>query len=203
MPTLLRIGPADRGRPLTLEEFTTASFEEGYKYELIDGRLTVAPAADLPHNRNQRWLDNWLEWYSLEHPEVINFVTAGARVFVPDRPELTIPEPDVAAYHDYPHDADFRDVNWQNVNPVLVVEVISPDDPNKDMKRNADLYHQVLSIREYWVVDPRPDPNRPSLCVFRRRGRGWRRIDYGYGDTFTTPLLPGFSLVIDPRRRPR
>jgi Uma2 family endonuclease len=200
MPTMLRIGPADRGRPLTLEEFTTASFEEGYKYELIDGRLTVAPAADLPHYKNERWLDARLLLYSLEHPEVINFVAAKARIFIPDRPEVTVPEPDVVAYHDYPHDADLQEVNWQQVNPSLVVEVISPDDPNKDLVRNARLYHQVPSIREYWVVDPRPDPNRPSLYVHRRRGRGWRRIDYGYGDVYTTPLLPGFTLVIDPRR---
>src|SRR5262249_53934408 len=132
MPTLLRIGPADAGRPLTLEEFTTASSEEGYKYELIDGRLTVAPAADLSQYKNERWLDLRLCLYSLEHPAVINFVATKARVFIPGRPEVTVPEPDLAAYRDFPLDADVGRINWQDFSPVLVAEVISPDDPNKD-----------------------------------------------------------------------
>src|SRR5579862_6949795 len=140
MPTLLKLGPADKGRPLSLEEYTTATFEEGYKYELIDGRLTVAPAADLGHHRKERWLEVRLTFYALEHPEVINFVADKARVFVPGRPEVTVPEPDVAAYRDFPHDAGMEAVNWQDISPVLIVEVISPDDPNKDLVRNADLY---------------------------------------------------------------
>jgi Uma2 family endonuclease len=200
MPTLLRIGPADRGRPLTLEEFTTASFEEGYKYELIDGRLTVAPAADIPQETLEDWIADHLKAYGRRCPHVINKVSRKSRVFLPAPAAVTAPEPDVSAYHDFPLDADLRTINWEDVSPILVVEIISPDDPNKDLVRNATLYHQVASIREYWVVDPRPDPNRPSLCVFRRRGRGWRRVDYGYGDIFTTPLLPDFSLVVDPRR---
>ena len=39
MATVLKIGPADHGRPMTLDEFQAGDYEEGYKYELIDGEL--------------------------------------------------------------------------------------------------------------------------------------------------------------------
>jgi Uma2 family endonuclease len=199
--TALRLGPADAGRRLSLEEFTTASFAEGHKYELIDGRLTVAPAADLIHNELEDWVGDWLREYARERPEVINKVTGKSRVFVPDRPEVTIPEPDLAAYHDFPTGGPISGLRWEDYSPILVVEVLSPDSPRKDLERNVELYRQVPSIREYWVVDQRPDPDRPSLRVYRRRGRGWRVIDVAFGETYETRLLPGFRLVIDPHHR--
>ena len=40
--TLIRIGPTDRGRTMTLDEFEEADFEEGYRYELARGVLEVS-----------------------------------------------------------------------------------------------------------------------------------------------------------------
>ena len=37
--TLLRIGPTDVGRTMSLEEFLEAEVEEGYRYELARGVL--------------------------------------------------------------------------------------------------------------------------------------------------------------------
>jgi Uma2 family endonuclease len=62
---------------------------------------------------------------------------------------------------------------------------------------------QVPSIREYWVIDPREDADRPTLLVFRRRGRRWQRtIPVPAGTTYATRLLPGFELLIDPLGTP-
>jgi hypothetical protein len=39
------------------------------------------------------------------------------------------------------------------------------------------------------------------MLVYRRRGKSWQRvIELAFGDTYTTKLLPGFRLVLDPRR---
>ena len=38
MATVPKMGPADHGRPLDLDEFMAGDYEEGYQYELIDGR---------------------------------------------------------------------------------------------------------------------------------------------------------------------
>jgi len=189
---------ADHGKRLSLDEFETAAFQEGYKYELIDGRLYVSPAANEPEDWNQAWIYDLLREYSRDHPRVINRVSFGARVFVPDRRPTTCPEPDVAAYHDYPVGAARRYLNWRMVSPVLVVEVLCDSDPHKDLVRNVDLYLQVPSIREYWIIDSRVDPDEPTLIVHRRRGDKWVTREYQYGQTYTTKLLPGFSLRIDP-----
>ena len=120
---------------------------------------------------------------------------------MPGRPDVTNPEPDVAAYRKFPLHRPTGEVRWQDVSPILVAEVLSVDDPDKDLVRNVDLYLQVPSIREYWVLDTtREDPDHPYLTV-RRRWRGkWRVSEFAPGQTYTTSLLPGFKLRLDPRR---
>jgi Uma2 family endonuclease len=200
MKTVLEIGPRDHGRPMTLEEFSCSTAHEGYRYELIDGRLSVSPQANAPTGYIERWIDQKLLAYAAAHPEMINYVHPEARVFIPGRPGITVPEPDVAAYHDFPLPVDINGLDWEELHPLLVVEVVSEDDPDKDLVRNVGLYLQVPSIQEYWILDPREDANEPTLTVYRRYHRRWRKPQsFRPGSTYTTDLLPGFSLIIDPR----
>jgi len=200
MTTRLKIGPHDHGMPLELEEFLSADGAEGYHYELIDGKLYVSPVPSQPQDSLEDWLSEKLHDYAAEHPDVINYVTHKGRVFVPVRPKVNAPEPDLAAYHDFPRHLPLRQRNWRAISPILVVEVVSEDDPDKDLVRNVELYRQVPSIEEYWVLDGREDPDYPRLTVYRRRDRSrWRKaLEIEAGSTYTTPLLPGFSLKIDP-----
>jgi Uma2 family endonuclease len=162
METQLYLTPADQGRALTAEEFERAVAREGYRYELIDGKLEVSPEPDLPHDDVCDWLEEILRDYKREHPKVINRISSHARIFVPDQPETTCLQPDLAAYHNFPHHLPRRLHRWQDVSPVLVVEVLSEDNPGKDLVRNLELYALVASIREYWVLDPLTDPDRPT-----------------------------------------
>ena len=201
MATLLKLRPQDHGRPLSLEEFLGAAQEEGFQYELIDGRLYVSPVPNLPQGRVERWVYRKLDRYADEHPEAINYVHFKSRLFVPVRDKVTAPELDVAAYRNFPIESPFDEVHWDEVSPVLVAEVMGSDDPDKDLVCNVELYCQVPSIEEYWIFDTRQSAEAPSLLVYRRRDRRrWRKpLMLGPGSTYTTDLLPGFSLVIDPR----
>jgi Uma2 family endonuclease len=199
MATVLKLGPADHGRPMTYDEFRAGDYTEGYHYELIHGKLYVAPQPNQPEDNLKEWLADYLKLYAREHPEVINHVTTGARVFLPQEAEVSAPEPDVAAFQNFPLNRRFE-VRWQDVSPVLVVEVLSADDPDKDLRRNRDLYLQVSSIKEYWVFDMRGGVERLTMRVHRRSGRRWRVWDLSAGDSYTSRLLPGFGLVLDPRR---
>lgn len=198
MTTMLKLGKADHGRPLTLDEFWQGDYAQGYRYELIDGKLYVSPQANLPEALVERWILRKVQAYSDRHPEVINAVFAKAGVFVPRRPGATVPEPDLAAYRGFPPITDFRALRWQDVSPFLVAEILSAEDPDKDLVRNVALYRQVPSISEYWVLDARIDPNRPFFAARRRYGKKWRLFNRAFGETYTTPLLPGFELLIDP-----
>ena len=47
----VQIGPADNGRRMTLEEFTEAEVEEGYRYELARGVLEVTEVPNDDHGQ--------------------------------------------------------------------------------------------------------------------------------------------------------
>lgn len=200
MTTVVKLGPADHGRSMSLEEFYAGDYQEGYQYELIDGKLYVSPLPDLPQGRAEHWVYTNLLRYSDVHPEVANFVYSKCRVFIPRRPGVTNPEPDVTAYKDFPLELPIQDVRWEDVSPVLVVEVLSLDDPDKDLVRNVELYGLVPSIKEYWILDTREDVEHPRLLVYRRgRGRKWRHLTVEPDERYTTPLLPGFELTLNLR----
>src|SRR5256885_15204990 len=118
-----RFGPADHGRRVTDEEAYAARYKPGYKYEIINGRLYVSPVPNVPENRLDEWLRRKLYAYMDRRPEVINYVSGKARVFLHNRELTTSPEPDAAAYHDFPLDLPFRDVRWEDQSPILVAEV--------------------------------------------------------------------------------
>ena len=201
MATVNLIGLADHGQRISEDEFENADFEPGYKYELIDGRLYVSYEPDLPENSLEEWLNFKLKLYAHSHPDVVNFVSGKARVFVPGHRFTTCPEPDIALYHNFPHELPVNQRTWRNVAPLLVAEVLVQSDPFKDLVRNVELYLQVPSIREYWILDGRETGDQPTLIVYRRRGRQWLKPrEVVYGEKYTTPLLPGFQLVIDPHR---
>jgi Uma2 family endonuclease len=195
----LKLGPLDHGVRLTLDDFESAEFKPGSRYEIIDGRLFVSAEPDPAENRLETWLFIKLVVYQQLTPGVLNYVTNKSRVFVHARENATVPEPDVAAFTDFPLDAPFLDVFWQDLSPVLVCEVLRSDIV-KDLERNVDLYLAVPSIREYWVLDAWDDPEHPTLIQHRRYGKRWVVKRFEYGTTFTTKLLPGFSLLIDPRK---
>jgi Uma2 family endonuclease len=199
MATELKIGPTCHGRPMTWQEYLQGDYEEGFKYELIDGRLYVSPEANLPENYVQDWLRDKLKAYRKTHPKVINHVTGPGRVFVSGREDITAPEPDVLAYRNFPHHRPLRDIHWEDVSPILVGEVLSAGDPGKDLVRNVELYWLVPSIKEYWVLDAREDADYPSLTAHVRYGRRWRIIERGPSEVYTTRLLPGFKLRLDVR----
>ncbi len=194
-----QLGPGDHGRRMTYAEYLAGDYQPGYKYELIDGELYVSPEANPEHEWVESGLYDLLKDYTKAHPEIINKVACKARVFVPGREDVTEPEPDFAAYENYPKRRPRR--GWENFSPVLVAEVISPTDPDKDLVRNVELYWQVPSIKEYWVFDLRPQAQHP-LIVHRRQATKWKILRKAPGETYTTRLLPGFELVVEPNDEP-
>ena len=175
--------------------------QEGYRYEMIEGRVFVSPAPDMPHDDLERMAQGGVPRRTPERPDILRRVNGAARVFLPracrrrDRP---------GAGHrllrGIPDDRPPRGRrNWRTVSPFLVVEILSEDNQDKDLERNRRLYLEVASIREYWILDPLEDADRPSLIVYRPpEGQRWAaRAASSRGGTYTTPMLPGFSLVMD------
>lgn len=139
-----------------------------------------------------------LDEYGDKHSNIFNFVCTRGCVYVP-RAEVTMPEPDIVCFQDVPlNSEDIASVGWEDLTPVLIVEVVSEDDPVKDLIRNVALYRQIPTVREYWIIDPRESWNYPTMTVYRRRGRKWQPpIVIPGGETYNSPkFLPGFQIVL-------
>ncbi|MBI5763900.1 MAG: Uma2 family endonuclease [Planctomycetes bacterium] len=192
----VQIGPGDHGRLLSLDEWDRSCEEPGHVYELIDGVLHVSPRAKPFHDQWVTVICQSLRNYAARHPRVINYVSEEAEVVVHGRLGPTRPAPDVAAYKGFPRPAPS---DWDQVTPIIVVEVISPRRNEKDMVRNRHLYGSVRGISEYWIVDPTKDAERPTLTILTRRPRSiaWQPRVILFGDSYKTKLLPGFSLNLN------
>ena len=198
-PPQLHLTPRHHGRRVSLEDFENSTGDPGYKYELIDGRIYVSAMPDPPQDQTEILLLGRLLNYRFQRPDVINHVSNKTRVFVLGRTYPTSPEPDLAAYREYPHElVRKRQIRWNQVSPILVAEIVSKKNAKKDFVRNVELYEQVPSIREYWILSDLDNPGYPTLTVYRRRGRKWQKpIVVSPGETYKTRLLPGFELKLD------
>ena len=198
MSTTVRLGPGDHGRPMSLQEFLEGDYDEGHQYEIIDGRLYVSPAPNMPHDLVQTWVQRELWRYADAHRNRVGYVSGRPRAFVTEaESRATAPEPDVAVYSRVP---EGMNVNWRDVSPMLVVEIMAEGSEDKDLERNVDLYLRIPSIEEYWVFDIRDNAAEPVLIAHRRETDGWAVSEHPAGSIYTTPLLPEFELTIRPSR---
>jgi Uma2 family endonuclease len=195
---MLRIGPHDHGRAMTYEEYLSGDYEEGYRYELIRGKLYVSPQPNPPHDAMSEYLDELLTMYKLQHRNIIKRLSSHARVFVPGERKTTCPEPDFSLYNDFAR--SLQQQSWAPFSPFIVIEIVSKDDPDKDYVRNVELYQRVPTILEYWLFDNLDEEDGPTLRVYRRDSgdQAWTHADYGPTAIYATSLLPGFRLPVSP-----
>lgn len=99
-------------------------------------------------------------------------------------------EPDLVAMRSA---ADPRrgDAHWTGAD--LVVEVLSPDDPNRDLVTKRAEY-ALAGVPEYWVVDPRDR----SLTVLILAGPAYREhAVFLPGSRVRSATLTGFDVALD------
>ena len=74
----------------------------------------------------------------------------------------------------------------------LVIEVISPEDPGRDLvEKRAD--YAEAGTPEYWIADPRDETIR---VLTLRDGAYAEHGVYARGDSAPSPLLPGFAAAV-------
>ncbi|MEI7643640.1 MAG: Uma2 family endonuclease [Chloroflexales bacterium] len=74
----------------------------------------------------------------------------------------------------------------------LVVEIVSPDDPERDLVEKVADYAEA-NIPEYWIVNP----NTATISVLRLEGDAYVAHGvFGRGENATSALLPGFTVDV-------
>ncbi len=194
------IGPEDHGRLITLEESHRAKETPGYVYEIIDGVLIVSPSPKPSHASWVCCIRDHLVEYAWRNPQHANQIIENSEVVISSRPGTTRPQPDIAVFRDFP---DPPPDDWEDVCPIVVVEVISQRREKKDTTRNKYLYWSAGGIMEYWIIDPREDMLKPTLIALVRRAGApeWEKHVVPFGKSFKSVVLPRFTLNLKRAKR--
>ena len=190
MPRVVtKIGPADHGRRMALEEFDRVEGQEGYVYELSRGVITVSDVPSPEHLAVVQAVRMQLTTYWIEHPDAIHTLASGGECKILLFELQSERHPDLSAYRTPPPGG--KDV-WAHWVPELVVEVVSAGSNRRDYFEKPEEYLD-FGVKEYWIIDPR----KGRMSTFRRRGGRWHERIITPPKKYQTPLFPGFVLDVE------
>ncbi len=184
--TVIKVGPADHGRRMSLDEFDKAEVQEGSLYELGRGVVIVS---DVPSPRHLAQVDTirqQLSDYRRDNPGKIHQIAGSGECKILITGLESERHPDVAVYREAPPD---EEEVWRAWTPEVVVEVVSPGSEQRDYVEKREEYLR-FGVREYWIVNA----ERREILVLRRLGGDWKERVLRPPDVYRTRLLPGFEL---------
>ena len=150
--TPVRIGPADHGRRMSLDDFANAIGQEGHTYELNKGVIEVSGIPDLPHGRQFQELRDQLTLHRVNHSGSIEYLGGGMEAKMLIAAVESERHPDLSVYTT-PPPAGVRGAEvWAVWVPSIVVEFVSPRSGKRDYEDKPDEY-LMSGVGEYWIVD--------------------------------------------------
>ncbi|MBM3223827.1 MAG: Uma2 family endonuclease [Candidatus Tectomicrobia bacterium] len=153
--------------------------------EFTDGYLEVLPMPTDEHQTLVLWLYEML--VAFLRPRGGKVLVAPLRLKIRDGKYR---EPDLLLVRSA---QDPRRQNRFWLGADVVVEVVSPDKPERDLidKRNE---YATAQIPEYWIVHPQ----RETITVLVLQGQAYNEHGmFGRGTMATSALLPGFCVSVD------
>ena len=180
----LKIGPADHGRRMTLEELREADAEEGYRYELARGVLEVVEVPErcrtesgcLPTSRDSSTGTNGC---TRGRPGA----SAGAASSASGSPRWS-----PRGTRTSPSSCRGRRRTRGRRPPSCVAEVVSEGGEERDYRTKREEYW-AYGTREYWIVDL----ELRQVLVLTRGEAGWIERTCRDGEVIASTLLTGFA----------
>ena len=152
--------------------------------EFTDGYVQELPMPTFTHQAVLAFLYDLFRAYLKPRGGVVMFAALRVRIRAGK-----FREPDLLLLRDR---ADTRCQERYWLGADLVAEVISPDNPDRDLvEKRAD--YAEAGIPEYWIVDPRDE----TIRVLTLQGAAYvEHGEYVRGNTATSPLLAGFAAEV-------
>jgi Uma2 family endonuclease len=152
--------------------------------ELVDGRIEVLPMPTTRHQSISQFM--FLALHSIMQR------IKGDVFFAPLRVRIApcrFREPDLLLLvsNDDPRGGNEY---WEGAD--LVVEIVSPDKPERDYVEKREDYARA-GVAEYWIVDPQTW----TITVLRLDGQYVEHGVWGRGMTATSALLKGYAVQVD------
>lgn len=136
-------------RPMATEEDLLRAPEDGWKHELVDGRLRVSPAGTR-HGAVCIRLASALHTFVNERQ--LGHVFDSSTGFRLPGGNIRLPDVSFVAAGRFP--GEQLPDGFSDVPPDLAVEVLSPGDRSRDVLDKVGEYLQA-GVRLVWVIDPR------------------------------------------------
>ncbi len=160
--------------------------DSNHLIEFSNGYVEVLPMPKTSHQRIVSYLNDLLSHF-------VVVASLGSVLFAPLRVRLwrnKFREPDVV-FMLTKHEDRIGEDYWEGAD--LVMEVVSPDDPQRD-RRIKRIEYAKARIPEYWIVDPLQE----TITVLRLRGKKY--VVHGAfkkGTKATSVLLSGFAVDVE------
>jgi len=167
------------GKRYTYEDYY--AWDDGERYELIDGEVWLMSAPLEPH-----------QTVSVELILQLRMFLGGRRCRVyhapfdvrlnPDGADDTVVQPDISVI------CDLSKINRTGCKgaPDMIIEILSPSSEARDRIVKFNKYLEA-GVLEYWIVDP--DSKTVQACLLQ----GGKYVTTSYGETDEAPvsILPG------------
>jgi Uma2 family endonuclease len=162
--------------------------DDGYRYEVIDGVLSMSPPPLTRHQRvSMRIIDRLLEFLRTQPLGEILAAPVGVRL-----PNQSVPlQPDIVFIR-VERLGIINEAYIEGV-PDLLMEILSPSNWLYDRREKMQVY-QAAGVAEYWIIDPRAVTIEVYVLeqsIYVLAGQ------YGRGEVAPSRLLPGFAVSVD------
>lgn len=167
---MLRDAPApevsEKREFVTLERYFEISAESHTRVEYLDGELFYMSGVRYAHGLIQMLIGGYL-FAQLAHPEYA-LLSSNVRIRARQKAYFF---PDLTVVRGKPR---FAPGHNDLLNPVLVVEVLSPSTRNHDLDNKLPVYRAMPSLEHILIIEQ----NRPSVVQHSRAGDAWTQRQY-------------------------
>ena len=187
----LHLSPASAGLLLTPEEFDSAEFEEGWRYELINDVLVASPFPPRSERDANEELGHWLRNYQEIHPQ--------GSALDATLNEETVPTVQNRRRADRVIWAGLGRLPTADDPPTILVEFVSAGRANRrrDYETKRDEYVEI-GTQEYWIID-RFQRTLTVVSLGASQASDVKQETARMpreAEIYSTPLLPGFELSL-------
>lgn len=142
-------------QPMTLEDYLNFTDGTDNRYELVEGTLIAMPPESDLNNRIASFLYACFLKLGIPSAQLSMKaqVAVSGRLATARQPDLMVLSEEAAAAL---RGAKQRLINYDMPPPALVVEVVSPNQENRDYRHKRTEYASC-HIPEYWIVDPQAE----------------------------------------------
>ena len=160
--------------------------------ERVDGKLDYLPLPTPLHQAVGSYLYDSLRDDSRDRglDAAVRFTGLPVRIPAYVGNEERLRYPDLAFLKDRRDPRAAADA-WNGAD--LLAEIVSPDDPRRDIEEKR-LDYAAAGVPEYWIVDPRPRSR--TISVLTLEGGAYRETIYEEGESAASMLLPGFAVDV-------